>query len=55
MNLSEEEKNEFLCVHEDTVRKVLSDMPPEDSLSDLAELFTVFGDSTRSKMLSALF
>ncbi|MGM9652796.1 MAG: ArsR/SmtB family transcription factor [Eubacteriales bacterium] len=55
MNLSEEEKNEFLCVHEDTVRKVLSDMPPEDSLYDLAELFKVFGDSTRIKILYALF
>ena len=30
-------------------------MPPEDRLYDLAELFKVFGDSTRIKILFALF
>lgn len=29
-------------------------MPDEDSLIDLAELFKVFGDSTRIKILTAL-
>ena len=29
-------------------------MPPEELLYDLAELFKVFGDSTRVKILSAL-
>lgn len=55
VELNQEEKNEFLCVHEDTVRKLLADMPAEDSLYDLAELFKVFGDSTRIKILYALF
>lgn len=45
----------FLCVHEDTVKKVLKEMPPEQQLFDLAELFKVFGDSTRIRILYALF
>ena len=53
--MNQEERNEFLCVHEDTVKKLLADMPSEDSLYDLAELFKVFGDSTRIKILYALF
>lgn len=55
VDLNQEERNEFLCVHEDTVKKLLADMPSEDSLYDLAELFKVFGDSTRIKILYALF
>lgn len=51
----ENEKCEYLCVHEDTVKKVISDMPEEEKLYDLAELFKVFGDSTRIKILYALF
>lgn len=51
----EEEKTDFLCVHAETVEKVLSEMPPEEALYDLAELFKVFGDSTRIKILYALF
>ena len=49
------EKCEFLCVHEDAVREVLEKMPDEDMLYDLAELFKVFGDSTRIRILYALF
>ena len=46
---------EFLAVHEDTVQRVRSLLPGEDDLYDLAELFKVFGDSTRIKILYALF
>ncbi|MCR4589151.1 MAG: ArsR family transcriptional regulator, partial [Lachnospiraceae bacterium] len=42
-------------VHEDVCRKVASSMPPEEEISDLADLFKVFGDSTRLKILFALF
>ena len=49
------QEGEYLCVHEDTVKKVLEEMPPEEALYDLAELFNVFGDSTRIKILYALF
>ena len=45
----------FLCIHEDTVKQVLSEMPDDETLYDLAELFKVFGDSTRIKILYALF
>ena len=45
----------YLCVHEDTVAQVLRDMPDDETLYDLAELFKVFADSTRIKILYALF
>ena len=45
----------FLFVHEDTVKKVTSMMPPDETLYDLAELFKVFGDSTRIRILFVLF
>ncbi|NLI91424.1 MAG: helix-turn-helix transcriptional regulator [Peptococcaceae bacterium] len=41
-------------IHEDTVNKVKALMPDEESLYDLAELFKVFGDTTRIKILWAL-
>ena len=49
------EKCEFLCIHEDTVREVRESMPEEDTLYDLAEFFKIFGDSTRIRILYALF
>ena len=52
---TDEAHSEYLCVHEETVRQVLADMPEEETLYDLAELFKVFGDSTRIKILYALF
>ena len=45
---------EFMCVHADTVDRITSTMPDEDTLIDLSELFKVFGDSTRIKILTAL-
>ena len=45
---------EFMCVHADTVDRITSTMPDEDTLIDLSELFKVFGDSTRIKILYAL-
>lgn len=51
----EKEKCEYLCVHEETVKKVMDAMPAEEELYDLAELFKMFGDSTRIKILYALF
>lgn len=35
--------------------RVLADMPDEESLYDLAELFKVFGDTTRIRILYVLF
>ncbi|NLY47009.1 MAG: winged helix-turn-helix transcriptional regulator [Tissierella sp.] len=42
-------------IHEDVVNKVKKDMPKEEKLYDLADLFKVLGDSTRVRILSALF
>lgn len=40
--------------HAATVQRVKAAMPDEDTLADMAELFKVFGDSTRIKILAAL-
>ena len=42
-------------VHSGAVERVKAAMPDEDMLYDAAELFKVFGDSTRTHILSALF
>lgn len=42
-------------IHEDVVNSVRDSMPQEESLYDLAEIFKVFGDTTRIKILYALF
>lgn len=52
---NEIERCGFLCVHEAAVERVLDEMPDDETLYDLAELFKVFGDSTRIKILYALF
>lgn len=41
-------------VHQDAVDQVRCQLPPEENLYDLAELFKMFGDSTRVKILYAL-
>lgn len=41
-------------VHADVIDRVRGGMPEEESLYDLAELFKVFGDTTRVKILCAL-
>ena len=46
---------DFLFVHKEIVDRVNSAMPGEEELFDLAELFKVFGDSTRIKILYLLF
>lgn len=48
-------KDEFLCIHEDVVEKLKAKLPPDEILYDLAELFKVFGDTTRIRILYALF
>jgi ArsR family transcriptional regulator len=46
---------EYMHIHEDVVKKVNEQMPDEEILYDLAELFKTFGDSTRIRILFALF
>ncbi|MCC8028789.1 MAG: metalloregulator ArsR/SmtB family transcription factor [Lachnospiraceae bacterium] len=42
-------------VHEDLLRQVKEGMPEETELYDLAELFKIFSDSTRIRILFVLF
>ena len=54
------DKNEKLCcdtteVHKELSKIVNQTMPNETELYDLAELFKVFGDSTRIRILFVLF
>lgn len=46
---------EFIHAHEELVERVNRNMPEEELLYDLAELYKVFGDSTRIKILYVLF
>ncbi len=55
MEDQELERCEFIHVHEDVVEKVNQEMPEDEILYDLAELFKLFGDSTRIKILYVLF
>lgn len=43
------------CVHEQLLKIVNETMPDETELYDLSELFKVFGDSTRIRILFVLF
>ena len=58
-NMSEETKlpveSEYLAARDDIVQRVLDSQPADEYLYDLAELFKVFGDSTRIRILYALF
>lgn len=42
-------------IHRDRLKVVTEQMPREEELYDLAELFKVFGDSTRIRILFVLF
>ena len=53
--MENDKQSEFLAAHEDVVKKVLEEQPADEYLYDLAELFKVFGDSTRIKILYVLF
>lgn len=57
MNNNRQETDRCNCnvIHEDIVNKVKGRMPVEENLYDLAEFFRVFGDTTRVKILWALY
>lgn len=42
-------------IHRDLLNKVAEKLPCEEDIFDLAELFKIFGDSTRMKILYTLF
>jgi len=42
-------------INEDLVKRISENMPDDDLLYDMADLFRVFGDSTRVKIIYVLF
>lgn len=50
-----EKNSDYLAAHDDVVKAVLEQMPDDEVLFTVAELFKVFGDSTRIKILYTLF
>ena len=55
MAINDVECCETFQTHEELLALVNASMPQEDKLYDLAELFKVFGDSTRIRILYVLF
>ena len=47
--------DQLVMDHENTIKELSESMPNEEILYDLAELFRVFGDSTRIKIMYTLF
>ena len=45
----------YMHLHEEIIRRVNQEMPGDEALFDLAELFKIFGDTTRIRILYALF
>ena len=55
MAINDVEHCETCEIHEDKIKQVSEHMPDEDELYDLAELFKIFGDYTRIRILFVLF
>ena len=58
MSANNENALEICCedkVHPEVVKAVADRLPDEELLYDVAELFKVFGDSTRVRIICALF
>lgn len=55
MNTNPESIQESNLSHEELIAQVKDQMPDEETLYDLAELFKVFGDTTRVRIMCALF
>ena len=53
--MENENKHVHNSEHAEEIEKICEMMPVEEDLYDLAELFKIFGDSTRIRILSALF
>ena len=55
MSVFDVERCDTTVVHREKIERIKRLMPSEDSLYDLAELFKIFGDSTRVRILFVLF
>ncbi len=54
MAIGEVEHCELHEIHPDLLKTIEAQMPEEDELADLAELFKVFGDTSRIRILFVL-
>lgn len=45
---------QYMHAHDDVIRQVTARMPKDEQLFDLSELFKIFGDSTRIRILYCL-
>lgn len=49
-----DEKCEVTLIHEDNVKKTINELPDDELIADLSDMFKIFGDQTRMKILMAL-
>lgn len=49
-----DEKCELTLIHEDNVKKAINELPDDELIADLSDMFKIFGDQTRMKILMAL-
>ncbi|MBP1535258.1 MAG: winged helix-turn-helix transcriptional regulator [Ruminococcus sp.] len=49
-----ETTNEYFALSKEDLSRLKSETPPDEKLYDLAELYKVFGDTTRIRILYAL-
>ncbi len=54
-NAQESQGSDYMFAQADTLRQIEEQMPDEDVLYDVCELFRLFGDSTRIRILCVLF
>ncbi len=54
MKKNEAECCDVICIHSDKVEKVRESMPKDSLLSELADFYKVFGDTTRIRILCVL-
>ncbi len=54
MNREPVEVCEVSVIHEDVLARVKAKMPDEEPVYEVSELFKVFGDSTRARIICAL-
>ncbi|MDU5998720.1 MAG: metalloregulator ArsR/SmtB family transcription factor, partial [Finegoldia magna] len=45
---------EVTLIHEDNVKKAINELPDDELIADLSDMFKIFGDQTRVKILMAL-
>lgn len=54
-NIENLEQSKFLVIDEKKAKEICDNIPLEEEIYDLSDLFKIFSDSTRIKILSILF